>query len=70
MQVVRGNPQDNAFSVFYLKDGTVKAACALNNGEDITVASELISWQMPIDANILADSGNDLVELLEQEWTG
>lgn len=69
VQVVRGSPQDDTFSVFYLRDGMVKAACAFNKAEDITVATELISWQMPIDVDILADSGSDLVELLEQAWT-
>ncbi|WP_341228958.1 NAD(P)/FAD-dependent oxidoreductase [Nocardioides salarius] len=64
--VIRGDIGEPSWSAFYLRDGGIRAAFAVDNPEDIMVARELISARVEIDAARLGDSGGDLMELLEE----
>jgi len=58
--VVRGSLADRSFVVFFLRQGTVVAAAALDRGRDLRRAMELIRVSMPVDAELLRDEGVDL----------
>lgn len=62
--VVRGSPESLSFTVFYLLEGMVRAAFAIDRGEDIAWAKELISARATPDATKLADVEIDLAELV------
>jgi len=49
-EIVRGDPASGAFSVFYAQDGRVVGALAVDRGEDLDVARELISSGGGVDA--------------------
>ena len=61
-QVVRGDMDANAFAVFYLKDGRVVAADAVNSPKEFMICKQLIG--KPVDAEALADPESDLKALL------
>ena len=61
-QVLRGSKADNQFAVFYLKDGKVVAADAVNSPKEFMICKQLIG--KPVDAERLADPETDLKELL------
>ena len=61
-QIVRGDMAGNAFAVFYLKDGKVVAADAVNSPKEFMICKQLIG--KPVDAGILADPESDLKTLL------
>ena len=61
-QVVRGNMAENQFAVFYLDDGKVVAADAVNSPKEFMVCKQLIGKS--VDQALLADPGSDLKELL------
>ena len=61
-QVVRGDQAANQFAVFYLKDGNVVAADAVNSPKEFMVCKQLIG--KPVDADSLADPEVDLKSLL------
>jgi 3-phenylpropionate/trans-cinnamate dioxygenase ferredoxin reductase component len=65
--VLRGDPADEAYSAFFVRDGLVRAAFAVNRGEDVTAAGELISAALPIGVEVLRDPTTDLMEVLEEE---
>ncbi|MGH9052752.1 MAG: NAD(P)/FAD-dependent oxidoreductase [Acidimicrobiia bacterium] len=58
--VVRGSLADRSFVVFFLRQGIVVAAAALDRGRDLRRAMELISGGAPVDADLLRDEGVDL----------
>jgi 3-phenylpropionate/trans-cinnamate dioxygenase ferredoxin reductase subunit len=58
--VVRGRLEDHKFVGFYLKEGRVVAAIAINNGRDLRRAKELIRAGAAIDPHLLADPDVDL----------
>lgn len=64
--VLRGEVEAPSWSVFYVNDGHVNAAFAVDNPEDVMVARELISARVEVDPARLADTNEDLMELLEQ----
>jgi len=64
--VVRGNVEDLDWSAYFLGDGVVHAAFAVDRAEDIMVARELISARARITPAALVDCDTDLMELLEQ----
>lgn len=64
--VLRGDPNGDELAAFYLTDGLVEAAFALNRPEDVMVAKELIAARHPVDTIVLKDLDTDLMELLEQ----
>jgi 3-phenylpropionate/trans-cinnamate dioxygenase ferredoxin reductase subunit len=61
-QVLRGSKADNQFAVFYLKDGAVVAADAVNSPKEFMICKQLIG--KPVDEQKLADPETDLKELL------
>lgn len=64
--VVRGQLEDPEWSAFFLRDGLVQAAFAIDRPEDVMVAKEIIAARMPVSLDLLADTSNDLIEMLEQ----
>ncbi|MGQ0848581.1 MAG: FAD-dependent oxidoreductase [Actinomycetota bacterium] len=62
--VVRGSIEDRDFVVFYMLDGLVEAAFAIDRGADVLVAKSLITERRKIDPAVLADEDQDLGELL------
>src|ERR671912_493799 len=62
--IVRGSLEERNFVAFYLKDGRVLAAVALNRGRDLRRSMQLIKAQRPVDATKLQDPDVDLRELL------
>jgi 3-phenylpropionate/trans-cinnamate dioxygenase ferredoxin reductase subunit len=65
--IVRGSIEDSDFSAFYLRDGVVRAAFAVDRGADILVAKELIANQVSVDPRTLADEDIDLTDLTTLE---
>ena len=63
--VVRGSVKARSFTVFYLHDGVVKGAFAIDRGEEIVWARELIAAQATPDPAKLADEDLDLERLVE-----
>lgn len=63
--VTRGNVHDGEFTAFYLDDGIVCGAFALDRGDDIGAARELIGKQCSADR--LRDIDIDLFDLLDDE---
>lgn len=61
-QIVRGSKEDNQFAVFYLKEGKVVAADAVNSPKEFMVCKQLIGKS--VDKALLADSAADLKQLL------
>jgi 3-phenylpropionate/trans-cinnamate dioxygenase ferredoxin reductase subunit len=61
-QVVRGDMDANAFAVFYLKDGKVVAADAVNSPKEFMICKQLIGKK--VDAAVLQDPDSDLKALL------
>lgn len=61
-QVVRGDMDANQFAVFYLKDGKVVAADAVNSPKEFMICKQLIG--RAVDAAVLADPESDLKSLL------
>jgi len=61
-QVVRGDMEMNQFAVFYLKDGKVVAADAVNSPKEFMICKQLIG--RAVDPAVLADPEADLKSLL------
>jgi len=62
--VVRGDTDSGEFSIFYLAGDVLTAAFAMDRGEDIMAARELVGRR--VDANLLADEDTDLWEMYEE----
>ena len=62
--VRRENTETGGFSVFALADDRVHAVQSVNSPRDYMVGRQLISHGVPADARVLADSQNNLKELL------
>jgi 3-phenylpropionate/trans-cinnamate dioxygenase ferredoxin reductase subunit len=62
--VVRGDIDTGEFSVFYLSGETLTAAFAMDRGEDIMAARELVGKR--VDAALLTDEDTDLWEMYEE----
>lgn len=60
--VIRGDMDANEFAVFYLKDGKVVAADAVNSPKEFMICKQLIGKE--VDAAALADPESDLKALL------
>ncbi len=61
-QVIRGDQAADKFAVFYLKDGKVVAADAVNSPKEFMVCKQLIG--KPVDPEQLANPDADLKALL------
>ncbi len=62
--VIRGSVKARSFTVFYLYDGVVKGAFAIDRGEEIVWAKELIAARVMPDPAKLADEDLDLEALV------
>jgi 3-phenylpropionate/trans-cinnamate dioxygenase ferredoxin reductase component len=63
--VVRGSLEDLDFCTFYLRDGQIQAAFAVDRGDDIAAAKELITGGIKVPGDVLADEDLDLIDLAE-----
>jgi 3-phenylpropionate/trans-cinnamate dioxygenase ferredoxin reductase component len=63
--VVRGDVEERNFSAFFLHDGRVTAALAVNRPADIRVARHMIQDRTEFSAAHLADVDTDLGQLVE-----
>ena len=61
-EVVRGDKASNQFAVFYLADGKVVAADAVNSPKEFMLCKQLIG--KPVDTSVLEDPEGDLKSLL------
>jgi 3-phenylpropionate/trans-cinnamate dioxygenase ferredoxin reductase subunit len=61
--VIRGDAGAGSFSAWYLKDGGLAAALAVDRGEDLQAARRLIESGEAVDAELLADADRDLAAL-------
>lgn len=64
--VIRGNPDDHQFSVFYLKNGQLISTDAINRAKDFMMAKKLIGAQAQPDREQLADDDVPLKSLLPE----
>ncbi len=60
---IRGNPDEEKFTAFYLKDGSVHGALVVNNFRDIRPTRTLIGQKTPVDASSLSDESTNLKQL-------
>lgn len=61
--VVRGSIEDRSFVAFYLRDGLVDAAVAVNRAKDLRRAMSLIRARLPVEPSALRDEDADLRKL-------
>lgn len=61
--VIRGSPEDGAFSCLYLRDGRLIACDAINSPRDFMQSKTLISNRATIDPQRLVDSSTPLKDL-------
>ena len=64
--VIRGNLEEPEWSAFFVRDGVVRAAFAIDRAEDIMVARELITARVPVPADVLSYPEVDLTEMMEE----
>jgi 3-phenylpropionate/trans-cinnamate dioxygenase ferredoxin reductase subunit len=64
--VFRGDVAGRRFTAFYLRDGRLEAALAINRPRDIRACRELIQARAVVDAERLADESQDLRAFLPQ----
>lgn len=62
--VMRGDPETESFSAFYLLDDIVLSVDAINRPQDFMVAKRLVAEQVRVDARELADESISLKSLL------
>lgn len=62
--VLRGSPEDPSWSAFYMSGPQMQAAFAMNDGNTIAVAREVIAARAEIDPSILTDTTVELWEVL------
>ncbi|NPC96839.1 NAD(P)/FAD-dependent oxidoreductase [Nocardioides sp. zg-DK7169] len=64
--VLRGSTEADSWTAFFLRDGVLRAAFAVDNPEDIMVARELVAGRRVVAPEVLADPDVDLFEMVEQ----
>jgi len=64
--VVRGSVTERKFTAFYLKDGKLRAALAVNRFKDIAPSRQLIRQGAPIEPRRLRDEDIELKSLVSQ----
>ena len=67
--VLRGNPDDNIFSLFYLRKGVLVAVDTINDAPTFMATKQLIAQQRRIPKDILADTGQKLKKLKDHPPT-
>jgi len=65
-EVTRGDPADGAFVTFYLKDGLIDGAVAVNNGRDLRFARRMMQRAIKVPPEELADTSIKMQALLKQ----
>jgi 3-phenylpropionate/trans-cinnamate dioxygenase ferredoxin reductase subunit len=63
--VIRGSLDERDFAGFYLRDGVVRAAVALNRGKDVRRSAGMIRARARVDPAALRDEDVDLRKLAE-----
>ncbi|RLU00920.1 NAD(P)/FAD-dependent oxidoreductase [Ketobacter sp.] len=63
--VLRGNPDDNQFVAWYLQGDKILAADCINSPKEFMQAKKILAQQLSISADDLADTGKDLVQLVQ-----
>ena len=63
--VVRGSLAEDGWTAFFVRDDRVTGAFALDRGEDVAVARELVAARAGLPDAVLADPEADLFEALE-----
>lgn len=63
-EVVRGDPKDNAFARFYLRDGVVIAVDAVNSPREFMAAKQLVAEKAKVEPAKLADQAIAIKDLL------
>lgn len=63
--VVRGDLAGEAFTAFFLREGTVAAVFARNDEESVGIARELVNMRLEVSESLLTDPDRDLFEALE-----
>jgi len=58
--VQRGDPKSGRFSVFYLRQGSVRGCVAVNSFHDLSSARRLIGAEVAVSAELLGDPAVDL----------
>ena len=62
--VVRGSLDDRDFTAFYVVDGKIDAAFAIDRGGEVMVAKSLIARREAVNRDMLQDEGTDLADLV------
>jgi 3-phenylpropionate/trans-cinnamate dioxygenase ferredoxin reductase subunit len=62
--VVRGDPATNQFATFYLKDGVVVAADAVNSPKEFMACRQLVANRTPVDPVRLADPSVPMKDIM------
>jgi len=65
-EVTRGDPAEGAFVTFYLKDGRIDGAVAVNNGRDLRFARRLMQRGTQVSPEELADPAVKMQALLKR----
>jgi 3-phenylpropionate/trans-cinnamate dioxygenase ferredoxin reductase subunit len=63
--VTRGDLAGLNGTVFWLRDGRLVGAAAIERGEDVSVARELIDLEVAVTAEQLADEAVELEDLID-----
>jgi len=63
-EVLRGDPSSNQFARFYLENGVLVAADAVNSPKEFMACRQLVARQEKVDVDKLADSEVPIKELL------
>jgi 3-phenylpropionate/trans-cinnamate dioxygenase ferredoxin reductase subunit len=63
-EVLRGDPSSNQFARFYLENGVLVAADAVNSPKEFMACRQLVAKQEKVDVDKLADSEVPIKELL------
>ena len=62
--VVRGNPDEKSFAVFYLKEGAIIAVDAVNAVPEFMIGKRLVGAAAKIDPARLADMSVSMKEMM------
>ncbi len=62
--VLRGDPAQRSFSLFYLKDGVIIAADAVSHPKDFMAAKKLVAARVAPETSALGDPATALTDLL------
>jgi 3-phenylpropionate/trans-cinnamate dioxygenase ferredoxin reductase subunit len=63
--IIRGNLTEREFTAFYVDDGVLCGAFAIDRGEDVMVARELLGRR--VGTEVLTDEDTDLWDLIDTE---